>query len=63
MYGNEEIIVRVQADGRHYTYWTRPIKNEVNNNLSIPDQATANNTTSASTLATAIQNALPTLES
>ena len=62
MNGNEEIVVRVVGDGRRYTYWTRPISNEVNPRF-IPDQATANMTTSASTLATAIQNALPTLES
>ena len=61
MNGNEQIIIRVGGSGRYYTWWTSSQNYDADNN-SIPDQATVNNTTSASTLATAIQNALPTLE-
>lgn len=57
MQGNEEIIIRVSENGRSYVFWTRPIFHP----FSVPRQAETNKYTSAATMATAIQAAMPTL--
>ncbi len=64
---NEQIIIRVAPDGRRYIWWTAKVGVDIDNN-GIPDQgvtggATPTTYTSAATMCTAIQAALPTLAS
>lgn len=61
---SEELVVRCTQDGRGMYWFVRP----VGQSPRLPVGATAGGTiptiyTSAATMATAIQNALPTLES
>ena len=54
---NEEIILRVSGDGRHYFYFTRPaVPTVVNEKM-----ASGSLTTSKTTVTAAILTALPTL--
>ena len=62
---NQYIVVRVTADQRNYTAFVVDTSAELQfdaDGLPLePIQANANRTTSASTMGTNIQNALPTL--
>jgi hypothetical protein len=59
------IVVRVTEDGKNYIAWVvdpSAVHTHFANGLPVPPrESEANKTTSASTLATNIQNALPTL--
>jgi len=58
---NQWIVVRVTPDGKNYTAW---VVDPTQWGMDLPDepiQAIGNRTTSAATMGTNIQNALPTL--